>query len=140
MSLDRPGEDVAVAVSATHPVLDDVRAYVGRELPEVGRILAFTVLPGTGHTSVRGATHGWRLAEELAQGIRAELAAEERRATLHLFAAAPVGLMFFLGRLSRGFGRCVLYEYDLEGGATGAYSPSFIFPPQNEPTSQTEKG
>jgi hypothetical protein len=140
VSLDRPGEDVAVAVSATHPVLDDVRAYVGRELPEVGRILAFTVLPGTGHTSVRGATHGWRLAEELAQGIRAELAAEERRATLHLFAAAPVGLMFFLGRLSRGFGRCVLYEYDLEGGATGAYSPSFIFPPQNEPTSQTEKG
>jgi hypothetical protein len=140
VALDRPGEDVAVAASATHPVLDDVRAYVGRELPEVGRILAFTVLPGTGHASVKGATHGWRLAEELARSIRAERTAEERRATLHLFAAAPVGLMFFLGRLSRGFGRCVLYEYDMEGGVPGAYSPSLVFPPRNGPTLQPEKG
>ena len=140
VSLDRPGDAIAVAVSATHPVLDDVRAYVDRELPEVRRILAFTVLPGTGYASVRGATHGWRLAEELAQRIRAERTAEERRATLHLFAAAPVGLMFFLGRLSRGFGHCVIYEYDLEGGAPGAYSPSLAFPPQTGPMSQAEKG
>ncbi len=81
---------------------------------------------------MRDATHGWRLAEELAQRIRAERTAGERGATLHLFAAAPVGLMFFLGRLSRVFGRCVLYEYDLEGGAPGAYTPSLVFPPQIE--------
>lgn len=140
VSLDRPGEDVAVAVSATHLVSDDVRAYVDQALPEVGRILTFTVLPRTGHASVEDATHGWRLAEDLAQSIRTERTTEERKATLHLFAAAPVGLMFFLGRLSRGFGRCVLYEYDLEDGALGAYSPSLGFPPQNGPTSETEKG
>jgi hypothetical protein len=140
VAMNQVGKDVAVAVSATHPVLDDVRAYADRELPELGRILSFMVSPRPGHDSVRGATHGWRLAEELAQGIRAERTAEERRATLHLFAAAPVGLMFFFGRLSRGFGRCVLYEYDLEGGAPGAYSPSLVVPLQNGPTSQIEKG
>lgn len=130
ISLDRPGEDVAVAISATHPVLDDVRAYVDRELTRVGRVLSFTVLPRPAHTAVKGGTHGWRLAEELAQEIRTKRTAEERRAVLHVFAAAPVGLMFFLGRLSRGFGRCILYEYDLESDAADAYSPSFAFPPK----------
>jgi len=139
-ALNRAGKDVAVAVSATHPVLNDVRAYADRKLPELGRILSFTVLPSPGHDSVRDAMHGWRLAGELAQRVRAERTAGERGATLHLFAAAPVGLMFFLGRLSRGFGRCVLYEYDLESGAPGAYSPPLVFPPPNGLRPLVEKG
>ncbi len=89
---------------------------------------------------MRDATHGWRLAGELAQRMRAERAAGERGSTLHLFSAAPVGLMFFLGRLSRGFGRCVLYEYDLESGALGAYSPSLVFPPPTGSGPRAEKG
>lgn len=140
VALSRAGKDVAVAVSATHPVLSDVRAYAHRKLPELGRILSYTVLPGPSHDSVRDATHGWRLAEELAQRMRAERKAGEEGATLHLFAAAPVGLMFFLGRLSRGFGRCVLYEYDLEGGALGAYCPSLVFPPLTGSGRRAEKG
>lgn len=133
VSLDRPGKDVAVAIGVTHPVLEDVRAYVERELPQVGRILALTVLPRSAHSSVKDGTHGWRLAEDLAQKIRTERTAEQRKGTLHVFVAAPVGLMFFLGRLSRGFGRCILYEYDLESGDADAYSPSLVFPPETRP-------
>lgn len=129
VSLNRTGKDVAVAIGATHPVLDDVRAYVDRELTRVGHILSFTVLPRPAHAAVKGGTHGWRLAEELAQEIRIGRTAVERGAVLHVFAAAPVGLMFFLGRLSQGFGRCILYEYDLESDVADAYSPSLAFPP-----------
>lgn len=41
----------------------------------------------------------------------AQRSTAERRATLHIFAAAPNAFMFFLGQISRGFGKCVLYEY-----------------------------
>jgi hypothetical protein len=125
--------DVAVVIGVTLPILEDVRAYVDRELPQVERILAFTVLPEPARSSVRSGAHGWRLAEDLAQKIHTARTAEEREATLHVFAAAPTGLMFFLGRLSRGFGRCVLYEYDFESNAPGAYSPSLVFPPPTTP-------
>jgi hypothetical protein len=133
VNLNRPGADVALAVSVTHPVLEEVQTYVDQELPGVGRILAFTVLPKTAHDSVRDATHGWRLAGELAQSIRTGRTTEERTSRLHVFAAAPVGFMFFLGRISRGVGRCILYEYDLESGALGAYMPSLAFPPEMDP-------
>lgn len=130
VSLDRTGEDVAVAIGVTHPVLEDVRAYVERQLPQIGRILDFTILPRPAHSSVKDGTHGWLLAEDLARKIRTERTAQQRRGVLHVFVAAPVGLMFFLGRLSRSFGRCILYEYDLESGDADAYSPSLVFPPK----------
>ena len=53
---------------------------------------------------------------------------EEKQKNLHIFSASPVALMFFLGQLSRSFGKIVLYEYDFEGLENNSYFPSFKLP------------
>jgi hypothetical protein len=53
----------------------------------------------------------------------------ERKGVLHLFSAAPNAFLFFLGQLSRGFGRVQLYEYDFDRNIPGAYSLSIQLPP-----------
>jgi hypothetical protein len=128
--LHEGGRDLVVAVSATLDVLDDVEAYAHDSITTAGRALHFEVRPVASRTSVRDGTHALLLAEELLARVRKERTPAERSGTLHLFAAAPVGLVFFMGRLSRGLGRCALYEYDFEGSALGAYAPSLVLPPQ----------
>jgi hypothetical protein len=127
--LHEGGKDLVVASSATLDVLDDVEAYAHDSIPTAGRVLHFEVRPGASRTSVRNGTHALLLAEELLARVMKVRTPAERSGTVHLFAAAPVGLVFFVGRLSRGLGRCVLYEYDFEGNALGAYAPSLVLPP-----------
>lgn len=120
--------DVAVAISITHDVFSDVQDYVSKELPQVGRIIHCLIEPRPGNSSVRDGTHAAQLAQALAVLFK-QRSRDERSGTLHIFAAAPNGFMFFLGQLARGFGACVLYEYDFESIAPGAYRASLSFPP-----------
>ena len=122
------GSEVAVAVSVSHDVLADVRAYVNRHLPKVGRILAFSALPGPGPAVVRDADHALSLAQALALALRTERTAEERRETVHLFVAGPAGFSFLLGQQAQSFGLVVVYEYDFESNAPGAYEPGIRLP------------
>jgi hypothetical protein len=126
--------DVALAISVTHDVLNDVKLYVTRALSSVGRIIACTVLPQPTSTAVQDGTHALLLAQELSSLIRRKRSVEERLGVLHIFAAAPNGFVFFLGQLARSFGRCVLYEYDFERNSPGGYQPSLAFPPHTSPS------
>lgn len=123
------GSDVALAVSVTHDVFDDVEEFVGRELPQVRRIMSCSVEPRPGPAAVRGATHAFALAGEIAARLKMR-SREERAGRLHIFAAAPNAFMFFLGQLAKSFGCCTMYEYDFETSAPGAYQASISFPPQ----------
>jgi SMODS-associated and fused to various effectors sensor domain len=125
------GHDVAVALSVTHDVLEDVKDFVGRELPQVSRIMAFAVEPRPSPASVRDATHALALTQELAARLKGRTR-EERGARLHIFAAAPNAFMFLLGQLAKGFGPCTMYEYDFDTSAPGAYQASVSFPPRRE--------
>lgn len=118
------GDDVAVAVGATHSIATDVEAYAQQSLPRLGRIFDFGPQSGAGHNTVLGSGHADCLAQQLCSALRAQRTGSERAGTLHLFAAAPAGLLFFLGRASRSLGAVQLYEYDFEGGGLGAYQPS----------------
>jgi len=129
--LQTEGHDVAVALSVTHDVLEDVKDFVLQELPQVNRIMAFCVEPRLGPASVRDATHALALTQELAAKLKARTR-EERSARLHIFAAAPNAFTFLLGQLAKGFGPCTMYEYDFETNAPGAYQASVSFPPQRE--------
>jgi hypothetical protein len=129
--LQTEGHDVAVALSVTHDVLEDVKDFVGRELPQVRRIMAFGAEPRPSPASVRDATHALALAQELAARLKGRTR-EERGARLHIFAAAPNAFMFLLGQLAKAFGPCTMYEYDFDTSAPGAYQASVSFPPRRE--------
>ena len=129
------GNEVAVAISVTHNVLDDVRVYVARNLPRVGRIIECYPEPEPSNTAIKDAGHAYWLAQKLAASFKLR-PAQERSATLHIFAAAPNAFLFFLGQMARSFGVCVCYEFDFDTSKPGAYQPSLTFPPPSLATQE----
>jgi len=125
--LDPEKDAVALAVSATHPVLTDVEIYL-RKSRKAGRIIPMTLHPKPSATGVEDGLHALQLAQDLSLRIKARTP-EQRRKPLHLFASAPNALLFFLGQLGRGFGEIQLYEHDFDArGKPGAYMPSLRLP------------
>ena len=120
---DARSRDVAAALGAAGPIQEDVALYLDRAQIAVRRILPASLGP----EGVHNGCHALRLAQDLAWTIRGRKG-EERDGTLHLFIAAPNGLTFFLGQLSRTFGRIQLYEHDFDAPDTSRYSPSLRFP------------
>lgn len=124
------GSEIAVAIGATKDIITDVVAYAQAHLPEVGRVIAFIPSRGAGPEAVLDGTHAHLLAQQLAQVCQTSRSAGERRSRLHLFAAAPNGLLFFFGQLARGLGQIVWYEFDFERNESGGYWPALTFPPR----------
>jgi len=122
--------DVALAIGVSHDVLNDVQVYVSNSLPSVRRILSCKIQPCPSSTAVQDGTHALALAQELVSIIRQTRSAEERKGVLHIFAAAPNGVLFFLGQLAHSLGQSVIYEYQFESSIPGQYQPSLKFPPQ----------
>ena len=81
---------------------------------------------GATNFSIEDGTHATALANSVYNAI-GRRSTVERRATLHIFAAAPNAFMFFLGQNSVGFGKCILYEYDFEQRNSCTYSQSISF-------------
>ena len=104
-----------MALSLTRDVLQDAAAYARENIPTASRILSFEVMSGASQHSVRDGTHALLLADDLMARFDYARFPDERVGTVHLFAAAPAGFMFFAGRLARGLRRCLLYEFDFEG-------------------------
>lgn len=123
------GSDVALVLGVTHTIAQDVMAYIRRALPLVGRVISCIASPGSSSAAILDGTHAKLLAQQLSTYLKEERTLEERQATLHLFAAAPNGFLFFLGQYARSFGRCMFYEYDFDGSIPGVYEPSLMFPP-----------
>ena len=119
--------DLAVAVGLTHDVTDAVRAYVTREVPEVGRLLISLPSTGPSARSVACGRHAFDLAESLTARIRTE-AASDKGTLVHIFVAGPNAFTFFLGQRQVAFGRVKIYEFDFEGGRGGSYLPSLVLP------------
>lgn len=120
--------DVAIAISVTHDVINDVKEFVAETVPKVHRIINCIIESGSGQSSVRDGTHALLLAQKLAAMIK-QRSRDERLGVLHIFIAAPNAFVFFLGQMARGFGRCMIYEYDFDSNNPGAYQPSITLPP-----------
>lgn len=123
------GPEVALAVEVTAPIADDVAIYCRRALPRVGSVQVVTIAGGPSRTSVRDGGHAHALAAELTRLIAFERVGVARAHPLHVFAAAPVGLFFLLGRSAAPWGSTVTYEYDFDRRLPGAYTPAFHLPP-----------
>ena len=116
-------DEIAIAVSLTHDVSRDVRAFAVRALPHVGRILHCRPGGGVSHQIVRCGNHAWRLAETVAQRLTSLRGGGQPFARVHLFIAGPNGFTFFLGQHQQTIGRTTVYEWDFDGQRGGGYSP-----------------
>lgn len=124
---DENQADSLLILNVTHNIYDNVVRYIKENNLPIRRIIICT--PDKGkftNFSIEDGHHAAILANSVYNAI-VERSTEERRATLHIFASAPNAFMFFLGQSSRGFGKCVLYEYDFEQRDSCSYSKSISF-------------
>lgn len=123
--IDINESDTCLIISVTRDIKDNVTDYISESGLKIGRMITLTIGgKGPSFDSIQNAVH----AKILVQQVLASLAVRstvERKANVHIFVSAPNAFMFLLGQRSRGFGNCVLYEFDLEAKDTGTYSPSF---------------
>jgi hypothetical protein len=105
------GEDIAVVVSVSQNICEDVmRTIKELDLP-IGLLIEATVLPKVGSFSVQGADHGFLLAHELMQYVQNVSAKNARRGCIHLFVSVPSAMMFFMGKEGYTLPKVQLYEY-----------------------------
>jgi SMODS-associated and fused to various effectors sensor domain len=124
--LHEDSKDVAVVLNVSQDATADVLDYVQKH-HEIRRVLTLSVLPAMGSTAIKDANHCLQLAQAVSVLLK-QRSGTEREGAVHIFAAAPNGFMFLLGQLSQGFGKTLLYEYDFDSNALGAYKPSIRFP------------
>ena len=119
------GGDVAIAISVSQPAAAQARAYVRKQLPDVGTLISFAMPTGPGQQSVAGGEHAAVLAEQVSNHLRI-VKAENPDAVVHIFAACPNGVLFFLGQHHQGIAPCIVYEFDFDRRAHKTYQPSFV--------------
>ena len=124
------GREVGLALSVTHSTKEDAIVFAERQLAQLGRLLVLEIAPEIGFASVRNGPHAMKLAENVIRIVRDWEGFRIREGPLHIFTAAPNGLVFFLGRLARSLGPIQLYEHDFDTNAPGAYSASLRLPQQ----------
>ena len=119
------GRDIAIAISVSQPATAQARAYVAAHLPDVGKLISFAMPAGPGQQSVAGGGHAAVLAEQVSNHLRA-VTADDPDAVVHIFAACPNSLLFFLGQHHQGIAPCIVYEFDFDRRAHKTYQPSFV--------------
>ncbi|XXX77651.1 SAVED domain-containing protein [Sorangium sp. So ce134] len=116
------GGELAVGLSVTNDLAEDVLAYLrGSALP-VGRFVAIAATPAPSRTAIPDAASamGWALA--VRQVVRDQVRATGAR-KVHLFLSGPAGGALLLGHLWNRIPATQLYE-DLSPG----YAPAFLIP------------
>ena len=119
------GEDIFVALSITCDVSNDVLKYFSSTVSSIKEGIHLR-LQGAGPQSVCDARHAYDIATE-AFNIVQEFRKTQPRGRVHLFFAAPNGLVFFLGRLCHYLMPIQLYEFSPDRPARG-YRPSISLP------------
>ena len=122
------GDDVGIVLSVTHDACPEVHGYVQDHVPQLGRLLVFTIRPGIGPMAVKDGGHAWNLAQEVVRTVRERRPRRVSLSRLHVFCAAPNGLVFFVGRLARSLGPIQLYEHAFESEWPVSYRQSLSLP------------
>lgn len=119
------GTDIAVAIGISQSVDVQTRAYISKELLAVGTLISFAPPTGPGQQAIAGGGHAAALAEHIANEVRA-LKADDPDRTVHIFAACPNSLLFYLGQQHRSIAPCIVYEFDFDRAGNKSYQPSFV--------------
>lgn len=127
ISGNEESSDSALILNVRFDIRSDVERYLTQHEILVSRIINCSLKEKGGtNYAIQNGTHAWRLANEVCAALTRRSTAE-RKACLHIFASVPNAFMFYLGQVSRSFGRCILYEYDFELHDTCSYTPSIHF-------------
>ena len=122
--LDHGSDESVLILNITKNIYGEVLNYLIFTSARVGRVINCKIDNGLiGNSTIINGTHCVRIAESISEAVHSRNI-PERRSILHIFASAPNALLFFLGRVSRGFGQCTLYEYDFEQRNTCSYYPT----------------
>jgi hypothetical protein len=119
------GRDIAIAISVSQHASAQVRAYTVDRIAGVGTILSFALPGGPGQQSVTGGEHAAMLAEQISNHLRL-VKAHDPDAVVHIFAAAPNSILFYLGQHHQAIAPCIVYEFDFDRKAHKTYQPSFV--------------
>lgn len=119
------GREIAIAISVSQPAAAQARAYISAQLPDVGKLISFAMPTGPGQQSVAGGEHAAILAEQVSNHLRTTKTVNPD-ALVHIFAACPNSLLFFLGQHHQGIAPCIIYEFDFDRRAHKTYQPSFV--------------
>ena len=119
------GREIAIAISISQPVVAQARAYIVAQLPHVGKLISCVTPTGPSQQSVAGGEHAAALAEQVSNNLRT-LKADDPDAVVHIFAACPNSMLFFLGQHHQGIAPCIVYEFDFDRQQHKTYQPSFI--------------
>lgn len=120
--------DIGIVLCVTHDARPEVLAHVRDQVPQLGRLLVFTIEPGVGPTAVQDGDHAWRLAQEVVKVVRERYPRSTPTGPLHVFSAAPNGLVFLVGRLARSLGPIQLYEHAFDSDWPTRYRKSLSLP------------
>lgn len=124
------GKDIAIAISISNEIYNDVNGYIQNNLHSVNTIY-YLKMSKIGNNSIVDGNHAWKLAEQINDIIEKD-GLKKKHGTLHIFYSGPVAIMFNLGKLSLSYGKIQLYEYDFQHVRTETYYPSIIFPQEGE--------
>jgi len=120
--INNTGDELAVAISVTHDIRQDVETFIRKEHPGISQLLHIK-LPKTSHDAIKNADHAFDFSYEATMLMR-EKYRQTGASHMHLFISAPNNFNFQLGQHSLILGNITLYEYDLEAENVGAYFPS----------------
>jgi hypothetical protein len=119
------GRQIAIAISVAQSATGQARAYVAAHLPDVGKLVSCGMPSGPGQQNVTGGEHAAALAEQVSNHLR-QVKADDPDAEVHIFAACPNSLLFFLGQNHQSIAPCIVYEFDFDRRAHKTYQPSFV--------------
>lgn len=119
------GTEIVVAISIARDVEPDARGYVASRVANVGDLLSFSLPGGPGQQGVLGGAHAAALADQIANMVRSRKG-QNVDAVVHLFAAVPNSVLYFLGQQHQSIAPCVIYEYDFDRAGNKTYHPSFV--------------
>ena len=123
------GREMALIVSVTHNIMDDVRSSFEKDFPF--RALVHVHDPEVRGTGRRQLSSGEavQVAHIAVNGLRDAWRTYKVRGTVHLFLAVPAGLAFLIGQLLNAFGEVQTYEH--VPGQKPCYVPAALLQPSN---------
>lgn len=114
------GDDIAVAISISQPIKDDLLAYIEEEQLPISSLHVYGPVGGASREAIPTPEHGAGAAASISSALRADTM--RHRGLLHLFIAAPLPLAVLVGHLWNRMPKTQLYE---DRGAGGGYFRSF---------------